>query len=80
MIEVTMPKWGLTMEYATMGPWRKQEGDLVTEGEVLAEVMTEKITNELESPVTGRLVRIYIAAGEEEVPVGEPLCLIQPGK
>jgi hypothetical protein len=42
MIEVIMPKWGLTMESGTMGPWRKQEGDAVAEGEVIAEVATEK--------------------------------------
>jgi pyruvate dehydrogenase E2 component (dihydrolipoamide acetyltransferase) len=77
MIEVFMPKWGLTMEYGTMGAWRKAEGDAVAAGEVIAEVATEKITNELESPADGRLVKILVTEGAEEVPVGAVLCLIE---
>jgi pyruvate/2-oxoglutarate dehydrogenase complex dihydrolipoamide acyltransferase (E2) component len=78
MIEVIMPKWGLTMESGTMGPWRKAEGDAVAEGEVIAEVATEKITNELEAPAAGTVVEILVAEGEEDVPVGTVLCLIEP--
>ncbi len=77
MVEVIMPKWGLTMEYGTMGPWRKSEGERVTAGEVIAEVATEKITNELESPVDGILAKILVPEGTEEVPVGTVLCLIE---
>ncbi len=77
MIEVIMSKWGLTMEYGTMGAWRKVEGDPVSAGEVIAEVATDKITNELESPVDGILTRILVAEGTEEVPVGTVLCLIE---
>lgn len=78
-VEVIMPKWGLTMEYGTMGPWRKQEGERVTAGEVIAEVATEKITNELEAPVSGVLAKILVPEGAEEVPVGTPLCIIEEG-
>jgi pyruvate dehydrogenase E2 component (dihydrolipoamide acetyltransferase) len=77
MIEVIMPKWGLTMESGTMGPWHKREGERVAEGEIIAEVATEKITNELESPANGILARILVPEGTEEVPVGTPLCLIE---
>lgn len=52
-IEVILPKWGLTMEVGTLREWRKSEGDRVEAGEVIAEVETEKITNELEAPVGG---------------------------
>jgi pyruvate/2-oxoglutarate dehydrogenase complex dihydrolipoamide acyltransferase (E2) component len=77
MIEIIMSKWGLTMEYGTMGAWRKTEGDPVAAGEVIAEVATDKITNELESPVDGILTKILVFEGTEEVPVGTPLCLIE---
>lgn len=77
MIEVIMSKWGLTMEYGTVNAWRKAEGDPVVAGEVIAEVSTDKITNELESPVDGILTKILVAEGTEEVPVGTPLCLIE---
>lgn len=76
MTEVIMPKWGLTMDYGTVGAWRKAEGDAVAQGEILVEVATEKITNEIESPVAGVLTKILVAEGAEEVAVGTPLCLI----
>jgi pyruvate/2-oxoglutarate dehydrogenase complex dihydrolipoamide acyltransferase (E2) component len=74
--EVILPKWGLTMEEGTLVAWRKKEGDRVEAGEIIAEVETEKITNELEAPAGGVIHRILIAEGTEEVPVGTVLCLI----
>jgi pyruvate/2-oxoglutarate dehydrogenase complex dihydrolipoamide acyltransferase (E2) component len=74
--EVILPKWGLTMEEGTLVAWRKKEGEQVEAGEVIAEVETEKITNELEAPVSGVISRILVAEGEEEVQVGTVLCLI----
>ena len=72
---VILPKWGLTMEEGTVRAWHKQEGQAVTEGEVLAEVETDKINNELPAPITGILARILVAA-EETVPVGTTLAII----
>lgn len=74
--EVILPKWGLTMEEGTLVAWRKKEGDRVEAGEIIAEVETEKITNELEAPAGGVISRILVAEGTEEVPVGTVLCLI----
>ena len=45
IIEVTVPKWRLTMEKAEVVKWLKNEGDKVEKGEQLVEMMTEKITN-----------------------------------
>jgi pyruvate dehydrogenase E2 component (dihydrolipoamide acetyltransferase) len=72
---VILPKWGLTMEEGTVTAWHKQEGDAVAEGEVLAEVETDKINNELSSPITGIVARILVPAGEP-VPVGTTLVVI----
>ncbi len=72
---VILPKWGLTMEEGTVMAWHKQEGDTVTEGEVLAEVETDKINNELPAPISGILARILVPA-EETVPVGTTLAII----
>lgn len=77
MTEVIMPKWGLTMEAGNVGAWRKAEGDRVAEGEILVEIATEKITNELESPVAGVLTQILCPEGSEEVPVGTVICVIE---
>ena len=75
--EVTLPKWGLTMEEATLVDWLVKEGDLVSEGQALANVETDKVTNELESPAAGVVKKIHVAAGTEEVLVGALLCEIE---
>ncbi len=74
--EVILPKWGLTMEDGTLMAWRKNEGDAVQEGEIIAEVETEKITNDLEAPVSGVISKILIEEGTEEIDIGTVLCII----
>ena len=74
--EVILPKWGLTMEEGTLVTWLKQEGDRVEAGEVIAEVETEKITNELEAPVSGVISKLLVEEDTEEIPVGTVLCII----
>ena len=73
--EVILPKWGLTMEDGIVVAWHVAEGDAVTEGQVLAEVETEKVENELESPCDGVVARILVEE-EEEVDVGTVLVII----
>ncbi|MBL8165807.1 MAG: biotin attachment protein [Anaerolineae bacterium] len=77
VVEVILPKWGLTMEDGTLVAWRKAEGESVKAGEIIAEVETEKITNELESPVDGVIQKLLVAEGTEEIAVGTVLCLIE---
>ncbi len=74
-VEVILPKWGLTMEEGTVSEWRKQAGDAVAEDEIIAEVETDKITNELPAPASGIVAKILVAAGET-VEVGTVLALI----
>jgi pyruvate dehydrogenase E2 component (dihydrolipoamide acetyltransferase) len=74
-VEVILPKWGLTMEEGTISEWRKQEGDAVAEDEIIADVETDKITNELPAPASGIVAKILVAAGET-VEVGTVLALI----
>ncbi|MEA2015445.1 MAG: dihydrolipoamide acetyltransferase family protein [Actinomycetota bacterium] len=68
MHEVIMPKLGLTMESGTIEKWHKKEGDKVKKGDVLFEVMTDKVTIEVESYYKGYLRKILKGEGEE-VPV-----------
>ncbi len=68
MHEVIMPKLGITMESGRIEKWHKKEGDKVEAGEVLFEVMTDKVTIEVESYNSGILKKILRAEGEE-VPV-----------
>lgn len=75
MNEVIMPKLGLTMESGKIEKWHKKEGDKVKAGEVLFEVMTDKVTIEVESYDSGILRKILRAEGEE-VPVTEVVAYI----
>lgn len=66
---ITMPKMGLSMKTGTVGKWLKNEGDAVKKGEPVVEVMTEKITNKVESPADGILLKIVAPKGTK-LPVG----------
>ncbi len=75
MHEVIMPKLGLTMETGRIEKWHKKEGDKVETGEVLFEVMTDKVTIEVESYNSGTLLKILRNEGED-VPVTEVVAYI----
>jgi pyruvate/2-oxoglutarate dehydrogenase complex dihydrolipoamide acyltransferase (E2) component len=60
---VAMPKMGLSMKTGTVGKWLVNEGDTVTKGQPLAEVMTDKITNKCEATADGILLKIVAAKG-----------------
>ena len=70
--EITMPKLGLTMTTGKVGRWLVQEGSPVKQGEALLEIMTDKITNVIESPHDGVLLKIIAREGDE-LPVGAVL-------
>lgn len=61
---ITMPRLSDTMEEGTVVKWLKQEGDKVEEGDILAEIETDKATMEFESFYSGTLLKIGIQEGE----------------
>lgn len=61
--EIKMPQLGLTMSEGTITKWFKQVGEAVNQGELLFEVATDKITNQIESTATGVLIEILVAEG-----------------
>ena len=75
VVEVKLPKWGLTMEEGTVSEWLVSVGEIVKTGQVLANVETEKVTTALESPVAGVVQSIEVPEGED-VAVGTVLCVI----
>ena len=78
--EVLMPQLGLTMEEGTVSQWVKHEGDAVKTGDVLLEITTDKLTNELTSEQDGVLLKIVAQEGDD-VPVKGTLAWIgQPGE
>ncbi len=50
---VVMPRYGANMEEGTVSTWFFSAGDMVEEGDVIAEISIEKLTNELMAPVAG---------------------------
>ena len=78
--EVLMPQLGLTMEEGTVSQWIKHEGDEVKTGDVIVEITTDKLTNEVASEHDGVMLRIVAQEGED-IPVKGLLCYIgQPGE
>ena len=74
---VTMPRLSDTMEEGTVATWLKKVGDSVEEGDILAEIETDKATMEFESFYSGTLLYIGIQEGQS-APVDEVLAVIGP--
>ena len=75
-----MPQLGLTMEEGTVSQWIKHEGDEVKTGDVIVEITTDKLTNEVTSEHDGVMLKIVAQEGED-IPVKGLLAYIgQPGE
>jgi pyruvate/2-oxoglutarate dehydrogenase complex dihydrolipoamide acyltransferase (E2) component len=75
-----MPQAGQDLETGVVRHWLRAEGDRVAKGESLVEVETEKLTLEVEAPVTGVILRILAPDGTE-VPVLSTIAIIgEPGE
>ncbi|MFC4437039.1 MULTISPECIES: 2-oxo acid dehydrogenase subunit E2 [Natrialbaceae] len=74
---VRMPKLGLEMERGELLEWTIGEGSTVEEGEVIAEVESEKSVAEVEARENGVLHRTYLEEGES-VPPGTPIGIVAP--
>ena len=74
---IKMPRLSDTMEEGTVATWLKNVGDDVEEGDILAEIETDKATMEFESFYAGTLLYVGIKEGESS-PVDEVLAVIGP--
>ncbi|MGB1449297.1 MAG: 2-oxo acid dehydrogenase subunit E2 [Flavobacteriaceae bacterium] len=72
---ITMPRLSDTMEEGTVATWLKKVGDTVNEGDILAEIETDKATMEFEAFYSGTLLHIGIQEGES-APVDSLLAII----
>jgi pyruvate dehydrogenase E2 component (dihydrolipoamide acetyltransferase) len=77
VVVVTMPRLSDTMTEGTVATWLKKVGDKVSEGDMLAEIETDKATMEFESFNEGTLLYIGIQEGET-APIDSLLAIIGP--
>ena len=71
---IEIPKWGLSMEEGTVTEWLVSEGASFAKGDLICEIETSKITNQLEAPFAGVLRRIIAQPGET-LPVNAPIAV-----
>lgn len=74
--KVALPALSPTMEQGSIVSWEKKEGDKLNEGDLLAEIETDKATMGFETPEEGYLAKILIPAGTKDVPIGKLVCII----
>ena len=72
---INMPRLSDTMEEGTVAKWYKKVGDEVNEGDILAEIETDKATMEFEAFYSGTLLHIGINEGDT-APVDNLLAII----
>ena len=77
VVVVTMPRLSDTMTDGTVATWLKKIGDKVAEGDILAEIETDKATMEFESFQSGTLLFIGVNEGES-APIDSVLAIIGP--
>ena len=75
-IELKVPEVGESITEVQIGPWKKQEGDVVALDETVVEIESDKATVELPAPLAGTITRILKAAGEQAT-VGEVIGLME---
>ena len=75
-IELMMPALSPTMEKGTLAKWLVAEGDTVKTGDLIAEIETDKATMEYEAAADGRIAKLMIAEGTDDVAVGSVIALL----
>ncbi|WP_337869628.1 2-oxoglutarate dehydrogenase complex dihydrolipoyllysine-residue succinyltransferase [Meiothermus sp.] len=76
-LELKIPAVGESITEVEIGQWLKKEGDVVGVDEPLVELVTDKATLELPSPVGGRIAKILIPSGQAKV--GDVVALLEEG-
>ena len=64
ILDLKMPEMGEGVTEGTIAAWLKHPGDQVQEGDVIAELMTEKVNVEFPSPASGKLVEVLHEEGD----------------
>ncbi|KAG9351494.1 hypothetical protein JZ751_022744 [Albula glossodonta] len=73
--KVELPALSPTMQMGTIARWEKKEGDKISEGDLIAEVETDKATVGFEMLEECYLAKILVAEGTRDVPIGQVICI-----
>lgn len=73
MTDILMPALSPTMEEGTLTKWHIKAGDVVSAGQVIAEIETDKATMEVEAVDEGEVLEILVPEGSENVKVNTPI-------
>ena len=79
-IEILMPALSPTMEEGTLSKWLVKEGDMVTSGDLIAEIETDKATMEVEAVDDGKIGKLLVAEGSEGIKVNTPIAILNDAK
>ena len=79
-IEILMPALSPTMEEGTLSKWLVKEGDIVTSGDLIAEIETDKATMEVEAVDDGKIGKLLVVEGSEGIKVNTPIAILNDGK
>jgi pyruvate dehydrogenase E2 component (dihydrolipoamide acetyltransferase) len=72
---VNMPKLGFDMREGQLVSWLKKTGDSVSQGDVIAEIESDKATVEVEAYVSGTVLELLVSEGDW-VPIGAPIAVV----
>ena len=77
MTDILMPALSPTMEEGVLAKWHVKVGDMVSAGDVIAEIETDKATMEVEAVDEGEVTDILVAEGTEGVKVNTPIARLK---
>lgn len=75
-INLKLARVGMNMAEATIAKWHRQPGESFKSGDVLYEIETDKVTQEVTAPADGKLLEILVPAGEIAA-VGAAVCSVE---
>ena len=74
-VNLKLARIGMNMQEATIVKWHKQAGEEFRRGDILYEIETEKVTQEVEAQGDGRMLEILVPE-EQDAKVGQVLCVV----
>ncbi len=77
--QIRMPAFSATMETGRLINWLVEEGASIEKGDVIAEIETDKAVAEIESPVSGIILKILVPSGDDDIEIDVPLVEISTG-